>query len=143
MMKDSTLLGGRKDLPLEHRGAVTSGCLVFLILILLLGYVGFKFGEAFWEYLEVRQKTREALNWAAAGQAKSEIDIVQKVITKVREVGVELAPRSIQIKQTTDTLTILVAWSREVEFPYYTLPLKFRVTQTEEKRWHRGGLIIK
>ena len=143
MMKDSTLLGGRKDLPLEHRGAVTSGCLVFLILILLLGYVGFKFGEAFWEYLEVRQKTREALNWAAAGQAKSEIDIVQKVITKVREVGVELAPRSIQIKQTTDTLTIRVSWSREVEFPYYTLPLKFRVTQTEEKRWHRGGLIIK
>jgi hypothetical protein len=142
-MKDFTLLGRRKGLPFEHRGAVTSGCLVFLILILLLGYVGFKFGEAFWEYFEVRQKTREALNWAAAGQTKSEIDILQKVMAKVREAGVELAPRSIQIKQTTDTLTIRVSWSREVEFPYYTLPLKFRVTQSEEKRWHRGGLIIK
>jgi hypothetical protein len=142
-MKDSTLPGGRKDLPLEHRGAVTSGCLVFLILILLLGYVGFKFGEAFWEYFEVRHKTREALNWAAAGQPKPEIDIVQKVIIKVREAGVEFTPGNIQIKQTTDTLMILVSWSREVEFPYYTLPLKFTVTQTEEKRWKRGGLIIK
>ena len=142
-MKDFTLPGRRKGLPFEHRGAVTSGCLLFLIFILLLGYVGFKFGEAFWEYFEVRQKTREALNWAAAGQAKPEIDIVQKVIIKVREVGVELTPRNIQIKQTTDTLMILVSWSREVEFPYYTFPLKFRVTQTEEKRWQRGGLIIK
>lgn len=142
-MKDSTLLGGREDFPLEHRGAATSGCLVFLILVLLLGYVGFKFGEAFWEYFEVRHKTREALNWAAAGRPKPEIDILQKVMAKVQEAGVELTPRSIQIKQTTDTLTILVSWSREVEFPYYTFPLKFTVTQTEEKRWHKGGLILK
>jgi hypothetical protein len=142
-MKNPTFLGRRKGFPFERRGAVTSGCFLFLILILLLGYVGLKFGEAVWEYFEVRQKTREALNWAAAGQPKPEIDILQKVIAKVREVGVELPPRSIQIKQTTDTLTILVSWSREVEFPYYTLPLNFRVTQTEEKRWHRGGLIIK
>jgi hypothetical protein len=30
-----------------------------------------------------------------------------------------------------------------VEFPSYTLPLNFTTTQTGEKRWHKGGLIIK
>jgi len=142
-MKYLTLSGRRKGLAPGYRGASTMGCLLFLLIAGVVGYVGFKVGKAYWNYFEVWQKTREVLNWAVAGSPKSDGEIVQKVIVNAQGVGGELYPRNIQIEQTTDTLTIIVSWGQEVEFPYYTLPLKFKTTQTEEKRWHKGGLVIK
>jgi hypothetical protein len=142
-MKSLTLLARRKGLAPGYRGAATGGCLLFIIGIGVLGYVGFKVGDAYWTYLGVRHKVREALNWAVAGGPKADPEIVQKVIGKVHEVGTEFSPDNIQIKHTTDTLTIIVSWDQEVEFPYYTLPLKFKVNLSEVKRWHRGGLILK
>lgn len=138
-----------KDLPLLEKpkgsrplppGAITGGCLLLIILIGLLAYVGFRIGEAYWNYFEVRQKIQEALNWAVAGSPKAELEIRRKVITKAREVGLELPPQSIQIKQTKATMTIIASWEQEVEFPYYTLPLEFKVSLTEEKRWAKEGL---
>jgi len=140
---DSSLLIGRKNPLLGYQGGSTSGCLMFLIFASLLGFVGFKVGSAYWNYFEVRHKTQEVLNWAVAGTPKPEIEIAQRVIVNVRLVGVELPPENIKIKQTADTLTIIAFWVHQVEFPYYTLPLNFKVTLSEEKRWHKGGLIIK
>ncbi len=129
--------------PLQNRGAVLSGCLLFLVIVAALGYVGYKIGEPCWEYLEVRQKTKEALNWAAAGQPKPEAEIIQKVIANNRETNVDIRERNVRIIPDQNLLIINVSWKREVPFPFYTLPLNFRVTLSEEKRWHRGGLIIK
>ena len=142
-MKYLTLSGRRKGLTPGCRGASTMGCLLFLLIAGAVGYVGFKVGQAYWNYFEVRQKTKEVLNWAVAGSPKSDGDIVQKVIVNAKGVGAELYSRNIQIIHTADTLTIIVSWGQEVEFPYYTLPLNFKTTQTEEKRWYKGGLIIK
>ena len=142
-MIDSTLGGKKKGFPLEGRGASTMGCLLFILIAGVIVYAGFKVGEAYWSFFEVRHKAREALNWAAAGSPKSEGEITKKVLDNISQVGVTLSSQNIQISQTTDTLTITVSWGQEVEFPYYTLPLDFSTTQTEKKRWHKGGLIIK
>jgi hypothetical protein len=139
----STPWGKRKGFPPGCGGASTMGCLVFILIAGVIVYVGLRVGEAYWSFFEVRHKTQEALNWAVAGSAKSEAEIMQKVITNVTEVGVALSSENIQITQTTDTLTITVSWGQEVEFPYYKLPLDFSTTQTEEKRWQKGGLVIK
>jgi len=136
-VKDAVLLGKEKGSGSSHRGAITGGCLLSIILICLLAYVGFRIGEAYWNYFIVRHKIQEALNWAVAGSPKAEVEIVQKVIAKAREGEVELTPQSIKIKQTRTTMTIIASWEREVEFPYYTLPLGFEVSLTEEKRWAR------
>jgi len=138
-MKSFTSLGGNKGL----RGTTTLGCLIFLILAGILAYVGFKFGEAYWNYFEVKYKVREALNWAAAGKFKTEVEISQRIIVSVFEVGVELKPRNIKIQQTQDSLIIFVFWEREIKLPYHSFPLRFNVTLTEEKRWEKGPLIIK
>ena len=125
------------------RGTTTLGCLIFLILAVVLSYVGFKFGEAFWNYFEVRYKVKEALNWAVAGKYKTQVQISEKVIVNVAETGVELKPRNIKIQQTKDSLIIYVFWERKVEFPHYSFPMKFNVTLTDEKRWEKGPLILK
>jgi len=127
----------------HSRGSSLSGCLLFLLVAIILGFLGFKIGEAAWDYLSLRQKTKEALNWSVAEPAKIEMQITQKVIAKALEAGIELTPRNVQIKQTSDSLTIIVTWTRYVELPYYTYPWVFRISQTDIKRWGRGGLIIK
>jgi hypothetical protein len=119
------------------------GCLVFMLIAVVIGYAGFKVGEAYWTFFEARHKIHEALNWSIIKPPKSDPEIINRVIENAAQVGVGLSQQNIQITQTTDTLTITVSWVHEVEFPYYTLPLYFTTTQTEEKRWERGGLVIK
>jgi hypothetical protein len=127
----------------NHAGITTSGCLVWLILITIAGFVGYKFGEAYWTYYQVREQVRQALTWTVAGDPKPEPAIVQKVISQVSGVELQLTPRNIRVTQTSDSLTLTVSWTQEVEFPFYTYPLALEVSLTEIKRWGRGGLVIK
>jgi len=142
-MRNARKFSGREPVFKRNQGASTLGCLFFLVVIGAAGYVGLKVGTVYWDYFEVRQKIREALNWAVAGQAKSDAEIFLKVSSNVRETGLGLKPRDVKITHTSEDLTITVAWKREIEFPSYTLPLNFSVSLTEVKRWTRGGLIIK
>lgn len=127
----------------QTRARSAVGCLIFILLIGAVGYVGFKFGEAGWEYFDVRQKVRETLNWAVANSAKSDPEMFEKISRNVRESGLELGPRNIRITHTGEKLTFTVTWTRNVVLPYYTFPLHFRVTLTEIKRWTTGPLIFK
>jgi len=136
-------LFGRVSSFKGQRGATALGCLFFLLIIGVVGYVGLKVGTVYWDYFEARHKIREALNWAVAGQVKTDVEITQKVISFVRQTGLELKPREIKITHAGEELTISASWTREIEFPGYTLPLNFSVSLTEIKRWVRGGLIIK
>ena len=138
-MKSFTSLRGNKGLI----GTTTFGCLIFLVLAGVLVYGGLKFGEAYWNYFEVKHKVREALNWAVAGGYKTEVEISQKIIARVAEVGVELKPRNIKIQHTKHSLLISVSWGRIIEFPYYSFPMRFNLTLTEAKRWETGPLILK
>ncbi len=127
----------------QDRGRSALGCLVFIIILGAVGYVGFKFGEAGWEYMDVRQKVREALNWAIANNAKTDPEMFGKISQNVREAGLEVGPRSVRITHAGEKLTFTVTWTRDVVLPYYTVPLHFRVTLTEIKRWTSGPLIFK
>jgi hypothetical protein len=129
--------------PWNIGGITTLGCLVWLVLIAIVGFVGFKFGEAFWTYYQVREQVRQALTWTVAAGPKSEAEIVQRVISEVRSEEVQLTPRNVRITQTSDSLTLIVSWTQEVEFPFHTFPLDFEVRLTEIKRWGRGGLVVK
>ncbi len=142
-MTGSTLLGGERGARRGPSGMTAPGCLFTILLIFLLGFGAFKVGEAYWIKYQVREQVREILIWAAAGQAKNDMDIVQKVIAGVSENGVQLSPRNVRIAQDTNTLTIAVHWTQELDFSYFMYPLPLEVNLTEVKRWGRGGLVIK
>jgi hypothetical protein len=128
---------------LRNRGMATSGCLVLVIFIALLAYAGFKAGEAYWTYYQVREQVREVLTWAVAGQPKNEATIIQKVISDAGDVGVQVKPRNVRITQTAETLALTVSWVQVLQFPSYSYPLRMEVNLSEIKRWHRGGLVVK
>ena len=142
-MRSSFLSVVPSDLFHRDRGATFQGCLVFLLILATIAWLGFTFGEAGWNYLEVRQKTREALNWAVAGNPKTDREIIQKVIDNSREAEVFLTNRNIKVTHTAETLNITVSWERDVDLPFYTVPLDLTFTLSEIKRWYRGGLVVK
>ena len=125
------------------RGSSLPGCVLFLLIFFLIGIVGFKFGEAGWTYLQMREKTREALTWAVAGQPKAEVDIYTRLIANSRDAGVEVTHRNIRLLHSGDSLFVTVAWTQEVHLGYVTLPLRFKITLHDVKRWVRGNLVVK
>lgn len=122
----------------------TQGCLSFLLLLAILGFVGYRFGAAYWEYYQVREQVREVLIWTVAGQPKHEGDIVKKVIARIGDnVGLYLTPKNIRITKTAGSLTLRVFWVQDLDFLVYTYPWDFEVSLTEAIRWGGRGLVIK
>jgi hypothetical protein len=127
----------------KNRGGFTYGCLFSLLVLTAVGFVGFRIGEVYWNYFEVRENVREVLNWAVSGQVKPDNEILEKVQARVKDAGLVVPPRNIRISHSEGNLTIAIKWKREVVFPGYTLPLNFEVELTELKRWGRGGLVVR
>jgi len=122
----------------------TSGCLSFLVLLVILGFGGYRIGAAYWEYYQVREQVREVLTWTVAGQPKHEAGVVKKVIAKIGdETGLYLTPKNVSITQTANSLTLSVFWVRDLDFLVYTYPWDFEVSLTEAIRWGGRGLVIK
>lgn len=122
----------------------TPGCLSLLVLLAILGFVGYRVGTAYWDYYQVREKVREVLIWTVAGQPKHEADVVKRVIARVGdEVRLYLTPKNIHITQTASSLTLSVFWVQDLDFLVYTYPWDFEVRLTEPIRWGGRGLVIK
>lgn len=122
----------------------TPGCLTLLVLLAVLGFAGFRFGSAYYEYYQVREQVREVLTWTVAGNPKHEADVVKRVIARVaEEAGLWLTPKNIRITQTASNLTLRVFWVRDLDFLVYTYPMDFTVSLTEVIRWGGRGLVIK
>ena len=136
---------GKKRAPAGANGGMTtSGCLSFLVLLAILGFVGYKIGTAYWEYYQVREQVRVVLTWTVAGQPKVEADVVKKVIAKIRdESGLYLTPKNVRMTQTANSLTLSVFWVQDLDFLVYTYPWDFEVSLTEAIRWGGRGLVIK
>jgi hypothetical protein len=143
-MNRSPFLGKKRAPAVGNRGMTTSGCLSFLVLLAILGFVGYKIGTAYWEYYQVREQVREVLTWTVAGQPKHEADVVKKVIAKIGdESGLYLTPKNVRITQTANSLTLSVFWVQDLDFLVYTYPWDFQVSLTEAIRWGGRGLVIK
>jgi hypothetical protein len=125
-MNGSIFFGKKKGPAERSRGVTTPGCLMLLVFLAVLGFAGFRFGAAYWEYYQVREQVREVLTWTVAGTPKHEADVVKRVIARVAdEAGLWLTPKNIRI-----TLV-------------YTYPMDFTVSLTEAIRWGGRGLVVK
>lgn len=111
--------------------------------MIVLGYLGFVFGEAYWSYYRVREKVRESLVWAVSAKPKTDQEITRQVIINALDVGVNLTPRNIRLSQSADTLTIRVIWVRELNLLFTFYDKSFEVSLTDVKRWQGGGLVVK
>ena len=127
----------------QRRGASSLGCFLFLILVIVLGYVGFVFGEAYWSYYRVREKVREAITWAVADKPKTDQEIARRVVVNALDAGLKITARNIRLSHTADTITIRVVWLHDLNLLFSSYSKPFEVNLTEVKRWHGRGLVVK
>jgi len=111
--------------------------------VIVLGYVGFVFGEAYWSYYRVREKVREAITWAVADKPKTDQEIARRVVVNALDAGLKITARNIRLSHTADTITIRVVWLHDLNLLFSSYSKPFEVNLTEVKRWHGRGLVVK
>ena len=66
------------------RGTGKVGCLIWLLILGAAFYVGFKFAEAQWAYLSMKEDIHEVARFAAS-QRTLDIEIIQREVEKRAE----------------------------------------------------------
>jgi hypothetical protein len=115
------------------RGSGKTGCLIWLIILGALLYVGYKFGAAQWAYLNMKEDIHEIAKTAASQRSLNVEAIQQAVITLGEKIGISIAAEDITIQDEQDKTTIEVYWEVAIEFPFYTFYQDYTVISTQRK----------
>ncbi len=94
---------------MKNRGISGFGVIVFLIILLIIGYGAYQIGRVHFKYGTISAKVENA---AELAYTLSDNDIVQRLIKEAREAEVELNPDSIFIDRSIpDSIRIYVAYT--------------------------------
>jgi hypothetical protein len=115
------------------RGTGKVGCLIWLLILGAAFYVGFKFAEAQWAYLSMKEDIHEVARFAAS-QRTLDIEIIQREVERRAEkLGISINPEDIKLEAVENDVTLDVSW--EFAFPFYTYYQEYSVSAS-----HRKGL---
>jgi len=115
------------------RGSGKIGCLIWLLILWGALYVGYKFGEAQWAYLSLKEDVQEIAR-GAASQARLNLDAVRRqVMDRAKVLGVSIAAEDITVEERDNDITVDVYWEVALEFPFYTYYQDYTITTTKRK----------
>jgi hypothetical protein len=117
----------------NNRGSGKLGCLIWLIILVVVLFVGYKFGSAQWAYLSMREDIHEIAKSAAHERTLNVEVIQQEVITLGENLGISIAAEDIKIEDRGSEVTIDVSWEVAFDFPFYTYYQDYSVTSTQRK----------
>jgi hypothetical protein len=115
------------------RGSGKTGCLIWLIILGAIFYVGYKFGAAQWAYLNMKEDIHEITKAAASQRTLNVEGIQQEVINLGEKLGISIAAEDIIIQNEKSRTTIEVYWEVALEFPFYTHYQDYWVVSTQQK----------
>ena len=111
------------------------GCLIYILILAAIGYGGFNWGKAKWNYESMKEEITE-LGKLAADQKNINLNQVKdSIYKKADELEIELYEDDIEIIKDKHTITINVYWTTPIKFPGYTYEQEHFVTRTEQKRY--------
>ena len=105
-------------------GKVNIGCLVLTLLLIVGGYVGYKFGRVYLSQYMLDRKLFElagdaAEDWRAI-TFPSERDIADAVMKEARRHSVDITYDDIDVRRDSKAVTIKVIWEGDIVLPFYT-----------------------
>lgn len=115
------------------RGSGKTGCLIWLIILGAIFYVGYKFGAAQWAYLNMKEDIHEIAKAAATQRTLNVEGIQQEVINLGEKLGISIAAEDIIIQDEKSQTTIEVYWEVFFEFPFYTFYKDYSIVATHPK----------
>lgn len=105
-------------------GKINFGCLTLTILLIVGGYVGFKFGRVYLgKYMFDRKVFEITGDVAEDWKAKifpSDGDIVEALLKEARRHGVGITPDDIEIDRDAKRVIINIIWEDDIVLPFYT-----------------------
>ena len=107
-------------------GRIRLGLLLGFTLLALGIYGGVQASYHYWAYWNLKEEAeRAAIEVAAKEEAQGSARGM--IIAKAREYDIVFTEKDIAIKSAPTSITVSFAWERNIELPYYSLPLTFQV----------------
>jgi len=113
-----------------EKGKLGLGTVVFLSLVALGIYLGFKIAPPYWEYYSLKEAARQGLVSASAPPYR-DADAKEFVLEKAKRVGLPLKEGDLILLRDGKAVRIEFSWEREVVLPYYTRHFAFTVKDSE------------
>lgn len=120
--------------PGSQAGRGSLGCLFAFLLLGALGYLGYKIVPPYMLHYQLKDALDEVAVYEVAGVGTSKNTSTAKenlehtVISKAREMGVELKAENVHIERTSTRINIHVEYSVPLELPFWQYELKFDFT---------------
>ena len=106
------------------------GCLFSLLILVVLGYLGYKFVPHYMSHFELKDALNEiAVYRVARGGSGSEKQTIQEeVIAKAKGLGIQLKRDDIKVRQEEEKIYITVKYTVPVDLPNQVYDLDFEFT---------------
>ena len=106
------------------------GCLFSLLIIAVLGYLGYKFVPHYMSHFELKDALNEIAVYrvARAGSGSEKQTIQEEVIAKAKELGIQLRRENIKVRQEEEKIYITVKYKVPVDLPTQVYDLQFEFT---------------
>ncbi len=108
------------------------GCTIYLLIICLIGYVAYMWGEAQWNYESMKKETSELLKFIIT-EKTPQVDRYKKILVDKAELcNIDLYEEDIEITQNNNGSVIELYWETPIEFPGYTYYLEHDLVVTKK-----------
>ena len=106
------------------------GCLFSLLILVVLGYLGYKFVPHYMSHFELKDALNEIAVYrvARAGSGSEKQTIQEEVIAKAKELGIQLKRENIKVRQEEEKIYITVKYTVPVDLPNQVYNLDFEFT---------------
>lgn len=106
------------------------GCLFSLLILVVVGYLGYKFVPHYMSHFELKDALNEIAVYrvARAGSGSEKQTIQEEVIAKAKELGIQLKRENIKVRQEEEKIYITVKYTVPVELPNQVYDLQFEFT---------------
>lgn len=107
------------------RGAVRPGVVVFLLIVIVVGYLAVAFVPPYWTYFSMLDPVKEAALTAAspAGEEAARA----RLLSQASQAGLALDEDAVEFVRLEAEQVVRVRWSVPVELPRYRYTLRFNI----------------
>ena len=114
---------------LRSSGKGNVGCLFSLLVLVALGYLGYKFVPHYVSHYELKDALNEIAVYRVAGIKAGEKQTIQEeVIAKAKGLGITLKREDIKVRQEEEKIYITVKYTVPVDLPNQVYNLDFEFT---------------
>jgi hypothetical protein len=109
------------------------GCTIYLLIICVICYVAYIWGEAKWNYESMKKETSELIRIHST-EKTPQVDKYKKILVNKAELcNIDLYEEDIEITTNEGGSVFKLSWETPIEFPGYTYYLEHDLVVTRKR----------